>query len=183
MVSRHLPVAAALLAASCASEPSPPSASSATTEPTLAAQPATTAKRHPTEVMDGLDARKPVPLVPAMALHQKENMRDHLDAVQEITAALGKDDLAAAAKAARRLGSSEPMARMCSHMGKGAPGFMEQALAFHAAADRIEEAARAGDRSRVLVELGATLEHCTSCHAVWRQQIVDDATWDALAAE
>lgn len=182
MVSRRLSVAVTLLVAACASEPSPPSASSATAEP-AAAQPPGSTKRHPTEVMDGLDARKPVPLVPAMALHQKENMRDHLAAVQEITAALGKDDLAGAAKAARRLGSSEPMARMCSHMGKGAPGFMEQALAFHAAADRIEEAARAGDRSRVIVELGATLEHCTSCHAVWRQQIVDDATWDALSVE
>ena len=129
-----------------------------------------------------LDARRPVPLLPAMANHQKENMRDHLLAVQEITAALAREDFAAIEKSGARIGSSEPMARMCGHMGAGAPGFMDQALAFHVAADRIIEAAKAKDRARVTTELAATLEHCTSCHAVWKQEIVDGATWDEIAS-
>jgi cytochrome c556 len=66
-------------------------------------------------------------------------------------------------------------------MGAAAPGFTEQALGFHAAADRIAVAARERDRARVAAELGATLETCTSCHAAWKQQIVDEATWDAQA--
>lgn len=124
-----------------------------------------------------MDRREPVPLLPMMALHQKENMRDHLLAVQEIVVALSKDDYASVENAARRIGYSDSMAQMCTHMGAGAPGFTEQGIAFHRAADRILEAARQGDRQRVLAELGATLATCTSCHAKWKQQVVDEATW------
>ncbi len=66
-----------------------------------------------------------------MAEHQKQNMRDHLAAVQEIVAALGRDDLDGVAKAASRMGYSEAMGRMCEHMGAAAPGFTPLALDFH----------------------------------------------------
>ncbi len=49
----------------------------------------------PGVVLDELDARAPIPLLPMMANHQKENMRDHLVAVQEIVAALASNDFAA----------------------------------------------------------------------------------------
>lgn len=107
-------------------------------------------------------------------------MRDHLLAVQEIVVALSNEDYAGVEKAARRIGYSETMAQMCTHMGAGAPGFTEQGIAFHRAADGIVEAARQGDRQRVLAELGATLATCTSCHAKWKQQVVDDATWQRV---
>jgi cytochrome c556 len=67
-------------------------------------------------------------------------------------------------------------------MGAAAPGFTEQALAFHSTVDRIAVAASERDRLRVLEELGATLEICTACHATWKQQIVDEATWERLAS-
>jgi len=136
----------------------------------------------PAEALDRLDARAPVPLLPMMAQHQKQNMRDHLLAVQEIVAAVASDDFAAVERAARRIGSSETMGQMCSHMGAGAPGFTEQALGFHRRADEITAAARARDRRRVLAELGTTLQTCTSCHAAWKQRVVDEATWQRLAA-
>jgi len=123
------------------------------------------------------DTRKPIPLLPMMASHQKQNMRDHLVAVQEIVTAVATDDFAAVEASARRIGYSESMARMCQHMGAGAPGFEEQALAFHRTADRITEAARSRDRARVLLELGATLQTCTVCHATWKQEVVDETTW------
>jgi len=34
----------------------------------------------------------------------------------------------------------------------------------------------------VLRELSATLETCTSCHATWKQQVVDEATWQILTS-
>ncbi|MBK9033810.1 MAG: hypothetical protein IPL61_21510 [Myxococcales bacterium] len=128
-------------------------------------------------VLDALDGRKPIPLLPMMANHQKQNMRDHLVAVQEIVAALATDDYAAIATAAGRIGMSESMGQMCEHMGAAAPGFTDQALAFHRTADGIGVAARAGDRGQVLTALTATLTACTGCHATWRQQVVDQDGW------
>jgi cytochrome c556 len=118
-----------------------------------------------------------------MANHQKQNMREHLEAVRDIVAALSSDDFAAIERASAKLGFSQQMGQMCTRMGAGAPGFTEQALAFHHTADRIGEAAKQHDRARVLVELSATLEACTSCHAAWKQEVVDEATWARRSSE
>ena len=134
------------------------------------------------DVLDRMDTRTAVPLLPMMANHQKQNMRDHLLAVQEIVAAVATNDFTAVEKAAGRIGFSEQMGQMCTHMGAGAPGFTEQALAFHHTADRIGGAAKKHDRKAVLVELAATLQTCTNCHAAWKQQVVDEPTWNRLTA-
>jgi hypothetical protein len=115
-----------------------------------------------------------------MANHQKQNMRDHLVVMQEIVAALVTDDYPAIEHAANRIGFSEQMGQMCTHMGAGAAGFTEQALAFHHTADGIVAAARARNRPGVLTSLSMTLQACTSCHAAWKQQIVDETTWQKL---
>lgn len=163
------------IAGACAREssPAPAAISSATTTPNAASA---------AEALDRMDPRAPVPLLPMMANHQKQNMRDHLVAVQEIVAALVSDDFAGVERAAGRLGFSEQMGQMCAHMGAGAPGFTEQALNFHHTADRISAAARERDRVGVMTELGATLQTCTSCHAVWKQQVVDEPTWTRLTS-
>jgi len=132
------------------------------------------------DALDGMDTRTPVPLLPMMADHQKRNMRDHLLAVQEIVVALAADDFATIERAAGRIGFSEQMGQMCAHMGAGAPGFTDKALEFHRIADTVAVAAKAGDRTRVLTALGATLQACTACHATFRQQIVDEATWNRM---
>jgi cytochrome c556 len=135
--------------------------------------------RSPAQALEQLDGRSPVPLLPRMANHQKKNMREHLEAVQAIVTALVTDDFAAIEQAAGRMGFSEQMGKMCTNMGAAAPGFTPQALAFHHQADRIGDAARAHDRARVLTELSTTLQACTACHAVWQQQVVDEAGWRA----
>ena len=89
-----------------------------------------------------MDTRVAVPLLPMMANHQKQNMRDHLLAVQEIILAAGRQDFAGVEKAASRIGYSPQMGQMCTHMGAGATGFTEQALAFHHTADAIGAAAQ-----------------------------------------
>lgn len=71
---------------------------------------------------------------------------------------------------------------MCNHMGAGAPGFTEQALNFHHTADGISEAARQGDRLGVMRAPDLTLQTCTNCHAVWKQQVVDEPTWQRLTS-
>jgi hypothetical protein len=159
----------------CSRESSPaPAANSSVTTAASAASAA--------DALDRMDTRAPVPLLPMMANHQKQNMRDHLVAVQEIVAAMATDDFAGALRAAGRIGFSEQMGQMCTHMGAGAPGFSEQALHFHHTADRISAAARDRDRARVLTELGSTLQTCTACHAAWKQQVVDEPTWARLTS-
>jgi hypothetical protein len=127
------------------------------------------------------ELRRPLPLLPMMAEHQKRSMRGHLEAVQEIVTALAIDDFAGIERAAARLGYSDEVGQMCEHMGAAAAGFSGQALAFHHTADRIGVAARDHDHQRVLRELSATLQACKGCHAAWKQEVVDEATWRKLA--
>jgi cytochrome c556 len=130
-----------------------------------------------------MDTRVPVPLLPMMANHQKQNMREHLVAVQAIVGAVGTKDFDAIARAAAKIGYSDQMGQMCNHMGAGAPGFTEQALRFHHTADKISEAARGRDMPRVLTALSDTLATCTGCHSVFKQQVVDESTWASLAGQ
>lgn len=172
-----LTVAMSLVVVACSRDPKPTPAPTPAPAPATTPAPAAMSEAAGPAALDRMDLRKPLPLLPMMANHQKQNMRDHLAAVQAIVAALAKDDLAAVATATSAIGFSESMGQMCEHMGAGAAGFTEQALAFHHQADRIAVAARAGDRAGVLTELGVTLSACTSCHATWKQQVVDEATY------
>lgn len=162
----------AIASVSCHREPRSAAASvPASTVPSAAA------------VLDSMDTRVPVPLVPMMAQHQKQNMRDHLTAVQEIIGAVGEKDFDAIARAAATIGYSERMGQMCNHMGAGAPGFTDQALRFHHTADKITEAARARDMPAVLSALNATLATCTGCHSTFKQHVVDETTWASLVGQ
>ena len=169
LFSRALLCSLSLLACDRQAPPAPRPLNSAATRPS----PATS----PVDELDGLDTRAAVPLLPMMANHQKQNMRDHLLVVQEIVGALTSNDFATIEHAVSRMGFSPPMGQMCTHMGAGAPGFTEQALHFHRTADTIAAAARARDRAAVLTALSDTLHECTSCHAAWKQRVVDDQTW------
>lgn len=158
---------AALALAGCHAEsrdaPAPPASTPAHT-----AVPAPSAR--PT--LDELDQRRPVPLLPVMAQHQKANMREHLEAVQAVVAAAASGDFDQVAVAAKRMGYSDAMGRMCQHMGAAAPGFTEQALLFHHTADEIVAAATQRDNAAVLAALSKTLRTCTACHAMYKQQLV-----------
>jgi len=150
---------------------------------TRAAQPHATEARSAQAAFDAMDTRTSVPLLPMMAAHQKQNMRDHLLAIQEIIQGLAGNDLPAVEKAAGRIGYSAEEAMMCTHMGAGAPGFTEQALKFHHTADGIAAAAHKRDRKGALDALAATLQTCTACHAVFKQTVVDEPTWTKLTAQ
>jgi hypothetical protein len=129
-----------------------------------------------------MDTRTPVPLLPMMAEHQKQQMREHLGAVQGIIAALAKSDFAGVEEATKKIGYSDSMAQMCSHMGAAAAGFTPTAVNFHRTADTIGVAAKKKDRAAVLSALNATLSTCVGCHATYKQQVVDEATWTKLTS-
>lgn len=181
MIVRTMLPALAFLLSGCQTAPTPSASQtgSLTSVPASSASAVTPAVAA-SEVLDKLDARTPVPLLPMMAQHQKQNMRDHLVVVQEVVAALARKDFAAIEKSAARMGYSETMGQMCTHMGAGAAGFTETALAFHRTADKIGAAASRGQPDAVEAALAETLSACTACHAQYKQRIVDEATWTAV---
>ncbi len=124
-----------------------------------------------------LDSRRPVPLMPMMAWHQKQNMMEHLVAIQRITAGLAHDDWDEIDKASKLIGTSPKMKMMCEHMGAGAKGFTEQALEFHRRADGIALAAKKQDKTAVLKATSETLKACTGCHSAFRQDVVSAGDW------
>lgn len=128
----------------------------------------------PRTKLESLDKRIPVPLLPHMALHQKQNMREHLEAIQEITAGLAAKDFGRIASAASKMGYTPEMSRMCQHMGAGAEGFSDRAITFHRSADEIAVAARENDLNAVINKMAPTLAQCTSCHATFKQQVVGE---------
>ncbi len=183
-------VAAALVAggmlAGCSEHKARPSQAqqTATAEPAHASSgaapmsPAAAGGAGPWQHLAKMDTRQPVPLLPMMANHQKAEMRDHLEAVQQIVAALGKQDYDGVAKAAKRIGTSPQMKMMCTHMGAGAPGFTDQGMAFHKTADTIVAAAKTHDQAKVMQALSATMATCTACHARYKQQVVSQKVWE-----
>lgn len=170
---RRFVLAAALLASACRLEP----ASEAS--PGVAAPSAL----DPVAALAQLDPRQPVPLQPMMAWHQKQNMMEHLEAIRRITAGLAVEDWDEVARASTLIESSPQMKQMCQHMGAGADGFTERALDFHRRADAIGAAARARDGKKALAATANTLEACTGCHAAYRQEVVDAATFQARTGQ
>ena len=138
---------------------------------------------QPMEDLAALDPRTPVPLQPMMAWHQKQNMMEHLVAIQRITDGLAREDWTEIASASSLIESSPQMQQMCQHMGAGAKGFTQMALDFHRRADGIGKAARAHDVAAVLRATSNTLQSCTGCHAAYRQEVVSAAEWQRRTGE
>ena len=128
----------------------------------------------------GPDLRKPLPLLEFMAEHQKKNMREHLEAIRDIVSGTVKKDFVKIKDAGLRLGSSPQMNMMCDHMGQAAPGFTPMALKMHTEADKIAIAADKKDMEGVMIATERTLQSCTSCHAVYKQQVVTEEEWNKL---
>ena len=124
-----------------------------------------------------LDTRKPIPLQPMMAWHQKQNMMEHLVAIQRIVDGVAKEDWEEVGTASALIETSPQMQQMCKHMGAGADGFTEVALDFHRRADEIGKAADAHDAKAILAATSNTLQACTGCHATYRQEVVSAATY------
>jgi hypothetical protein len=160
-----------------------PSPSASSDPPAPAPEVATDGACVALQELTRLDPRRPVPLQPMMAWHQKQNMLEHLVTIQRITEGLAREDWAAIAHASASIESSPQMQQMCQHMGAGAEGFTEHALEFHRRADAIGAAARAQDGPGVLQATAHTLQACTECHAAFRQEVVDGATWQALTGQ
>ncbi len=120
------------------------------------------------------DARQKIDMPPMMQEHMLGNMRDHLRALQEIEAALAKNDLDKVADIAeQRLGLSSLEAHGAAHMAPYMPKPMQDiGTAMHRAASRLaqtaQEAAVKGNMAPVQAGLAALLQQCVACHETYR---------------
>ncbi|MBW8458075.1 MAG: hypothetical protein K0M58_06510 [Thiobacillus sp.] len=116
-------------------------------------------------------AREPVRFPPALKAETLANMRDHLLAIQEITAHLADKQFDAAADVAEtRLGISSLQRHGAHEVAKYMPAGMRQTgHAMHQAASRFavaaQEAGATGDVGPALRALSQMQGSCVACHA------------------
>jgi hypothetical protein len=120
------------------------------------------------------DDRQFVKFPPALVEHTLANMRDHLQALQEIQSHLGMGDTDVAAKIAEnRLGMSSLGLHGAAEVSKYMPrGMQDAGTAMHRAASRFaiiaQEAGATGDLKPVFAGLAEISAQCVGCHAGYR---------------
>ena len=79
------------------------------------------------------------------------------------------------------MGHSEQMGAMCSRMGApGPPASPSKPAGSTTPPTRSQRRLGATIGKATLSDLAPTLQTCTACHAVYRQEVVDEATWRTL---
>jgi hypothetical protein len=122
----------------------------------------------------GADTRETVTFPPHLAEETLANMRDHLQALQEIQEHLGMGHGSVAAKIAEtRLGMSSLGLHGASEVAKFMPAGMQAAgSAMHRAASRFailaQDADVTGDMKPVFAALAEITAQCVGCHAGYR---------------
>lgn len=116
------------------------------------------------------DDRVELKLPDPMKVMQKRMMRQHLDTVGEIAAALASNDMEKAASISRGLGWTPEEEERCEAVGEmaGEPDFLSLGKAVHVAADDLAASAAAGDRDKALMDLSRLIKNCNSCHEKFR---------------
>jgi hypothetical protein len=127
----------------------------------------------PTTASPG-DPRELVTFPEPMRVHTIANMRDHLQALQEIDMALSEGDFDTASKVAEaRLGMSSLEAHGAAHLAPYMPpGMQDVGTQMHRAASRFaveaQNASVSNDVRPALGALAAVMRQCVACHAAYR---------------
>lgn len=116
------------------------------------------------------DTRLLVELPEMMQQHMLANMRDHLNAINEILVYLGNGELDSAAETAEyRLGMSSLKSHGASHMAKFMPeGMRQSGTAMHRAASRFALKAQEGEVLPAYRALSEITSACVACHSSYR---------------
>jgi hypothetical protein len=123
-----------------------------------------------------VDARELVAFPEPMRVHTLANMRDHLQTLQQINAALGRGDFDAASTLAEtRLGMTSLAMHDAAHLAAYMPKPMqEMGSAMHASASRFaiaaQDAGATHDVRPALAALDGVMRQCVACHATYRLQ-------------
>lgn len=118
------------------------------------------------------DSRQLVEMPVEAQFLMRQDMLDHLSALNTIIMALGSGDLNTAADTAeRRMGRASTGKYRASGMGPGRfmpPEMRNLGWNMHAAADTFATEARKGDPQRAYAALQQVTNACVTCHAVYR---------------
>lgn len=121
-----------------------------------------------------LDARQKIDMPEMMREHMLGNMRDHLQALQEIQGALARNEFGRAADIAeQRIGMSSLETHGATHMAPYMPKPMQDiGTEMHRAASRFartaQEASVKGDMSTVFEAYSRILQQCVACHSAYK---------------
>lgn len=131
-------------------------------------------KMHETMMKKGgvkSDDRTQLAIPEPMKIMQKKMMREHLGTVQEIVAALAKNDLAKTAEiTSANLALTPEEEQRCGMVEKmtGEKDFTKFGIAMHKKADELVAAAKAGNRDGALAALDGVIGQCNACHEKFR---------------
>jgi cytochrome c556 len=117
------------------------------------------------------DDRRELTMHDPMKVMHKSMMRQHLNTVSEIVAALALNNLTDAADIARtNMGWSKERGEECSvfEPDKNESDFTKLSTAMHKQADKFADAAEAGNRDEALTALSELINRCNDCHNVFR---------------
>lgn len=117
------------------------------------------------------DGRAVLKLTPDERMMILEEMRLFLDGVQKMTYSLSKQDMQAAADAARNMGQKMVHEVPPALRAKLPQEFRQLGATVHGSFDQIAlDAETLKDVSYTLNQLSATLKNCASCHATYQIQ-------------
>ena len=114
--------------------------------------------------------RSSLDLSPSAEEGLKLTMREHLEALQQILAALAGDDYEkAAAIAHEELGFPKHHQAMQREQGFAFPsGYQKLAMAHHQVAEDLAEVIPSKDMPRILKQLDRTVKACVDCHQTYK---------------
>ena len=120
------------------------------------------------QMMMSNDKRISLNLPSHMKIHQLQNMRSHVEAVQTIIGLIAENDFIKASEVAHsKLGLTEEMKKMCNMFNN--EGFRSIGLQFHRSADDLAKTLKTGDIKKSLNALHDTMSYCVQCHSTYRQ--------------
>jgi len=116
------------------------------------------------------DTRQLIQLPEMMQQHMMSNMRDHLEAINEILISIADEKLDQAADIAEsRLGMSSLDSHGASHMAKFMPKSMRKAgTRMHRAASQFALRAQEGEPLPTYKALAKVTSSCVACHSSYR---------------
>ncbi|HKU86496.1 MAG TPA: hypothetical protein VJV77_09165 [Casimicrobiaceae bacterium] len=117
----------------------------------------------------GDDGRTAVVLAPGERAFMLQEMREFVAGIAQLTGALSRNDMPAAADAAATMGAARAHDVPVAMMGKLPIGFKKLAFGVHRGFDAMAADARQfADRDHALGQLAGVLEQCATCHASYQ---------------